>query len=433
VFSLGASSATFQQVPATLEAQTTHGNIWIDNSLISGSKSSPSFNAGNATVTAGTIANDFENAYTSDTTHFGTPHYSATAPGLHVVYETCNASGGVIGSSPQYIPEPANQRINVMILNSANLGAGVGGYFSEINYLPQGIINCFAASNSPSPVYSNEAPMIYIGWFQTHGATYELGEDLVRGTGHEFQHLINFTNHSILAIGASSVSYNGTEDPFVNEGLSMLAQDLAVNTMYPSVPFDSLDALNHAAAYLNAPQKFSISGFIGVDSSPYGNGSTVKYNCGGGCYGSAYLFQRYMRDRFGGDTYTRGMETSGVNGFANVLANCGCAETGAGLLQDFALAMSANTIGLTGQTAQYTFGTLNLRGGRYPSPLVGYQGPNLIGLNGFLLPPNSSGTETAPLGGFLFFALTSPGGEKFSITDSNPTAGFGLLGGLAQH
>jgi virginiamycin B lyase len=433
VFGLGAGSATYQQVPATLEAQTTHGNIWIDNSLISGSKSSPSFNAGNATVTAGTIASDFENAYTSDTTHFGTPHYSASAPGLQVVYQTCNASGVVSGVSAQYIHEPADQRINDTILNTANLGAGVGGYFSSINYLPQAIVNCFAPSTSPAPQYSNEAPMIYNGWFQSFGATYELGEDLVRGTSHEFQHLINFTNHSILASGASSISYNGAEDTFINEGLSMLAQDLAVNTKYPSVPFDSLDALQHAAAYLNTPQKFSVSGFIGVDSSPYGNGSTVAYNCGGGCYGSAYLFQRYMRDRFGGDTYTRGMETSGVSGFANVVANCGCAETGAALLQDFALAMSANTVGLTGQTARYTFGTLNLKGGRYPSPLAAYQAPNLTGLNALALSPNSSGTAAAPLGGFAFFGLTSPGGEKFSITDTNPTAAFGLLGGLAQH
>jgi len=434
VFAIGGGSASYQQVPATLEAQTAHGNIWIDSSLISGSNSSPSFNAGNATQTAGTIAADFENAYVSDTTHFGTPHYASTAPGLQVQYATCSATGVQTGSSAaQYIAEPTDQRIDVMVLNSANLGSGVGGYFSSLNYYPQSIVNCFAASNSATPQYSNEAPMVYVGWFQSDGAAYELGEDLVRGTGHEFQHLINFVNHSILASGANSPTYDGSEDSFINEGLSMLAQDLAVNAMYPSVPFDSLDALEHAAAYLNAPQNFSISGFIGIDSAPYGDGSTVAYNCGGGCYGGAYLFQRYMRDRFGGDTYTRGMENSGITGFANLVANCGCNETAPGLLQDFALAMSADTVGLTGQSAPYSFGTLDIRHGRYPSPLSLYQSPDLTGLNAMALLPNTAGTATAPVGGFAFFELSSPASEAFSVTDTTPTAGFGLLGGLAQH
>ncbi|HEY5258933.1 MAG TPA: hypothetical protein VIJ12_11215 [Candidatus Baltobacteraceae bacterium] len=427
VFAIGSSTGSFETVPATLEAQSTHGNIWIDSSLISGANSSSSFNAGNAQTTAGSIDADFENGYSSDTTHFGTPNYASNSPGRSVIYETCGATGTPIGSGAQYIAQPADQRINVMVLNSANLGAGVGGYFSSINYYPQNILNCITSQT----LKSNEAPMIYVGWFQANGASYELNEDMVRGTAHESQHLINFVNHSILASGASSASYGGTEDTFINEGLSMLAQDLAVNTMFPSIPFDSLDALNHAAAYLNAPQNFSISGFIGIDSSPYGNGSTVSYNCGGGCYGGAYLFERYMRDRFGGDTYTHSMETNGALGFANLVASCQCSETAPQLLQDFALAMAANTVGVTGESAQYSFGTLNLDGGSYPSQLPIYRTPDLTGLNARVLQANNTASGPAPLGGFAFFHSTA--GQAFSITDTNPTAGFGLAGGLAQH
>lgn len=437
IAALGSSGTTYQQVPATLEAQSAHGNIWIDNSLISGAASSSSFNSGNAQTTAGTIATDFENAYASNTTHFGTPDYPPTAPARQVSYNACDAAGNQLGTTvSQIITEPADGRINVTVLNSANLGNGVGGYFSAVNYIPQAAWNCSNSAASASPIYSNEAPMIFVGWFNSAGATYELGEDMVRGTAHEFQHLINFVNHSILPAAASSNTFNGSEDSFINEGLSMLAQDLAIDNLYGSnYPFDSLDALNHASAYLSNPQNYSVSGFIGIDPANFGgDGVTPHYNCGGGCYGSAYLFQRYMHDRFSGDVYTHGMETSGISGFANLVANCAsCGETGTQLLQDFAIAMAVNTEGMTAPTQAYSFGTLNLIHGAYPSPLAGFTAPSLGGAGVMTLGPNATGTGTVPLGGFGFMALTTPGGQTFSLTDTTPAQGYILSGGLVQH
>lgn len=434
-FGLGTGGGNYASVPATFEAQTAHGNIWIDNSLISGAHSSTQFAPGALSATVTGISNDFENAYTSDTTHFGTPDYSASAPGNQITnYPECNpGSTTPNGSSEaQYIAEPSDKRINVMVVNPANLGNEVGGYFDSGNYVPQAILNCLGTGSNA--VYSNEAPFFYVGWFdQSDGGSFELKEDLVRGTGHEFQHLVNFVNHSLLTTA-------GEEDSFINEGLSMLAQDLAVNNKYPSQAFDVDDAMLHATAYLGAPQNYNVPGFIGIDSAApfFTSGTpTAKYNCGGGCYGSAYLFQRYMRDRFGGDAYTQAMETSGLTGFAELSHNAtGVSETGQKLLGDFAVAMATSSAGITQGDARFNFGTLNLLGTYNDTAGTG-QGETftLTGVSMVAAPVNLLTAITPPIGGFEFLNLTGiPSvGEPVSIVDTSGGGSFGLVGGLVQH
>ncbi len=121
-------------------------------------------------------------------------------------------------------------------------------------------------------LHSNEAPMIYLGWFdQNDGGAYELQEDLVRGPAHEFQHLINFVNHALLSNDLSA-----SEDTFINEGLSMLAQDLALPRQYPSLTHDSLDAMRHADLWLASPQSYSLTGFSGIDPGKSARRSTAR-------------------------------------------------------------------------------------------------------------------------------------------------------------
>jgi len=430
IFAIGSSSATYQQIASTLESQGSHTNVWIDNSLLTGAKSSASFQGGALATTVAALDTDFENAYASDTSHFASPDYPDNAPGRAVMYATCDNTGTATGmGAAQYITEPADKRVNVLVLNSSNIGAGVGGYFSVVNYVPQALFNCSIGHGGTVPM-SNEAPFIYIGWFDANGATYELNEDAVRGTAHELQHLINFVNHSILPPGANSFAFNGTEDTFVNEGLSMLAQDLAVNTLNPTIPFDVADAMGHAQQFLSSPQNYSVSGFIGIDPMSWGgNGTTPHYNCGGGCYGSAYLFERYLRDRFGGDAYTKGMETSGVTGFANLQVNGGN-EPAAGLIGDFAMAIAVNSQQMTPPTTAFNLGSFNTRHTYMdqfgnPRTLIG------VASSPAAIPVNGSSGLTPPLGGFAFFGLTPSNGEAISIVDNN--GAFGLVGGLAQH
>ena len=429
-FAIGSSSVTYIQVPSTLEFQGAHGNVWIDNSLLSGTSASPSFQGGSLATTVAQIGADLENAFTSDTTHFASFDYSNSAPGVTLQYEAYDSSGNDLHHSDnQYIFEPTDKRINLEVLNSANLGSGVGGYFSSINYTPQEIWNYFIQNGGNTPM-SNEAPFIYCGWFESSGATYELQEDLVRGTGHELQHLINFVNHSILPTAASTYPFSGFEDTFINEGLSMLAQDLAVNTLHPTQAFDVADAMSHAQQYLSSPQNYSVSGFIGIDPASWGgNGSTPKYNCGGGCYGSAYLFERYMRDRFSGDTYTQGMETSQQTGFANLQANGGNAPAGA-LMGDFAVAIATNSQQITPPNSQLNLGTFNTRA-TYTDQFAHTR--TLTGVTSAItLAVNGSTSFSPPLGGFGFFGLAPNNGARVSVVD-NGTGTFSLFGGLAQH
>ncbi|HEX5275349.1 MAG TPA: hypothetical protein VFW34_08735 [Candidatus Rubrimentiphilum sp.] len=426
---IGSSSATYLQVPSTLEFQSAHGNVWIDNTLLG---SDPSFSGASLSTTVAQIGADLENAVTSDTAHFASFDYANNAPGVGLQYEAYDSSGNDLHRSDnQYINEPTDKRINLEILNTASLGSGVGGYFSSINYTPQEIWNYFIShptTGSPTPM-SNEAPFIYCGWFASNGANYELQEDLVRGTAHELQHLINFVNHSILPAAASTYSFSGAEDPFINEGLSMLSQDLAVNTLHPTQAFDVADAMSHAQQYLSSPQNYSLSGFIGIDPSSWGgNGSTPKYNCGGGCYGSAYLFERYMRDRFGGDTYTKGMETSQQTGFANLQANGGN-EPASALMGDFAIAVATNSQQISPPNAQFNLGTFNTRA-TYTDQLGGSR--TLTGVAAAItLSINGSTSFTPPIGGFGFFGLAPNNGSAVSIVDGTGT--FSLFGGLAQH
>ena len=426
--SLTSTTRTNVQVPSTLLAQSAHGNIWIDDSLIGGAASSPSFAAATLQSTVAQIAADFENAYASDVAHFASPDYSGTAPGLQPQYKACSASGASQGTTRGYITEPADRRINVLIVNGQNLG-GMGGYFSAANFMTQASLNCL---NSSSTAYeSNEAPFIFVGWFQNNGATYELQEDLVRSTAHELQHLINFVNHAILASGASSPSYNGNETTFINEGLSMLAQDLAIETMYGTrgVHFDADDALSRANVYLSNPGNFSISGFGGIDPASWGGNATAQFNCGGGCYGGAYLFERYLRDRFGGDAYTHAMETAGAVGSQN-LQNATGSSAGS-LLDDFALAMAANTLGVAPGTSRFQFGSLDLTG-TYADQFGGSKS-----LHGVYATPfsGSSISVQAPVGGFTFVAVPSvpSAGMPVQVTDGASVSGFGMAAGLAQH
>jgi hypothetical protein len=398
------------QIPATLLAQTAHGNIWIDNTI-----------AASVQGSIARIAADFENAYVSDVAHFASPDYSSNAPALQPQYNACSSTGAKTGTTSAYITEPQDRRVNVLVVNSPALG-GLGGYFSVANYMTQAALNCLNAGYE-----SNEAPFIFVGWFGGNGSTYELQEDLVRSTAHELQHLINFVNHGILASGASSPSFNGYELTFVNEGLSMLAQDFALQAMYGThgVNFDADDALQRATAYLDDPGNYSLSAFTGIESGS----ATPQYNCNGGCYGVAYLFQRYLRDRFGADAYTRAMEVSGAVGAANLQAITG--ESLGELQDDFALAMAANTMNVQSTDKRFNFGSLNL------TQHYRDQFGSTIALPGVFATPVSgpSTTVQAALGGFAYVAVPSipSSGMPVQVTDQASVGGFALVGGLAQH
>jgi len=147
------------------------------------------------------IGADFENSFTSDVRHFGSPNYTAAAAGNQGAgFGTCIATGASDGGTSAGFILPADNKIAVEVLNPASLGGGTGGYFTGTNYYPQSVANCIHGNGS---VHSNGTPIFYVGFFGTsYGGGYTdasaLSEDIPRGTAHEFQHLLNFVHHEVM-------------------------------------------------------------------------------------------------------------------------------------------------------------------------------------------------------------------------------------------
>ncbi|HEY0797864.1 MAG TPA: hypothetical protein VGD50_01870, partial [Candidatus Baltobacteraceae bacterium] len=295
---------------------------------------------------------------------------------------------------PILISPPNGQHV-VFVVNQNALG-GKGGYFDGINHFTQGVANC--VDGQPK---SNEASMIFVGYDAADTANFELNENLVRGTAHEFQHLINFVDHAVLPAQANY------EDRWINEGLSMLAQDLAVNRLYPSQTFDVADALYRAQQFLLAPQDYSLTAFTGY--SPGAN--AFQYNCSGGCYGASYLFTRYLYDRFGGDTFTHAMESGANVSYANLQASTGQVPTS--LISDFGVALMASNTGLT-TDPRFNFTAFNPYGS-----YVDQFGDNLVfqGVNTFSQAQGTSVAYPMFYGTFSYITAPSVGGAAVAVSD----------------
>jgi len=345
VFAIGSSTSSDVQVGATLEMVANNGYVWVDDTLIGTS--------GFDTAGLAKLAADLDNAYSSDTTHYGPTGFTASAPGVvNQGYFACDSTGTQTGTVPKYVVPP-DSKINAFVINSNALGSGVGGYFTSLNYVYQSAFNCLIGkpSSPGGPNYtaqtiphSNEAPMFYAGWDSNNSASFEADEDLVRGTAHELQHLINFVDHQLLNNVPS-------EESWLNEGMSMLAQDFAVKQKF-GVLHDADDALFRANQVTSAPQNFSLTAFTGIDPGK----TSPQYNCSG-CYGAEYLFQRYLYDRFGGDAYLHAM--LGTKTGTAALQQATGTDPHA-LIADFALALAASGSGTT-TDPRFGFSSLNLR------------------------------------------------------------------------
>ncbi|MDB5071025.1 MAG: hypothetical protein JWM87_2136 [Candidatus Eremiobacteraeota bacterium] len=387
------------QRPSTLKAVTAHGYIWVDDTL---------------TVLDPTaiqaIANDFENAYASDTAHYGSSSYTTSSPGLAgYTLPTCDTTGARDGGIVPYFITPTDNKIDVLVIDVANLGSGVGGYFSPANYFYQGALNCNIGHGytAASVAKSNEAPMFVVGYYTPNPDYFETGEDLVRGTAHEFQHLINFVNHAILNDG----SY---EDAWINEGMSMLAQDFAVRRMFPNTAIDVDDAGYRAGQYLAAPQNFSLTAFTGIV------GGAQQYNCSG-CYGEEYLFQRYLYDRFGGDAYLHKMLGLPLS-YANLQQATGIDPAQA--ISDFAVAIGASGTNAT-TDPRFGFTGISLR------DTYADQWGNQRNFLGPATVPLAAGTGAHMLGSFFYLNGDATAAGK-TVTVKDLTGAYSLRAAVVQ-
>jgi|GEM_PF-2026747 len=151
--------------------------------------------------------------------------------------------------------------------------AKVWGYFWGVNEFPRSYDN----------PYSNEKEILFL---TTVGAEEsDWLETIISTAEHEFQHLINFTNRAPKVNSGYELERYYTET-FINEGLSMVAEDIAIAG--PGKHNVQLDQ-DRVIPYLENPDADSLCtwGGFAVDYPP------------------AYMFMRYIVDRIGEENIQR--------------------------------------------------------------------------------------------------------------------------------
>lgn len=288
----------YTDITATLEAQGAHGNVWVDQKSINTPNEFPS---GSADFT--TVATDFDKYYATETQIFGSPFLKNSID----FTPQCDASGTTL-TGQDVVPDltgtsgdTTGQRIDIVITDVL-AGTGEGGYFFGGNNEAQQVLNC----QTPPRQVSNETFMFVMGgdnYLPTDPAqhlsqfneNYWLTTDVPRAMSHELQHLVHFTNKvlgNILAGGSGT-----QDDAFIDEGTSMLAEDLAANGT-------AIDTPRYSYSYMLEPADFALTSFTGYQPNPTSTASTTPpygyFTNTAGSYGFSYLMMRYVYDRFGG-------------------------------------------------------------------------------------------------------------------------------------
>lgn len=290
---------------ATLVAQSSHANVWLDDAAYRDPAVMRLEYPSGASDFA-TVAAEFEQIFAIETQAFG-PAYTT---GI-VNFQACDAAGAPLAVSPAR-PDTtgaSDPHLNIVITDRLR-DLGEGGYFFGLDLLDADEANCVAGQPKPAV---NGLPMIVVegdayaayngGATETYPANneaYWLRADMPQTIAHEFQHYLHFVNKYLQQHVANPDNPNaGTlDDAYIDEGCSVLAQDLVAQNSPVSRQSPAF-----VRAFLLEPNNFSLTAFTGyapnaLDSTsanpPYG-----FYRNTAGNYGYAYLFVRYLYDRFG--------------------------------------------------------------------------------------------------------------------------------------
>ncbi len=451
----GSTSGTYvcnTQITATLKAVSNHANVWVDNNSLN--------TAGEFSISGEfqTIAQRFDAYYGVETNAFGPAFYPSGQP-IDFQYSAakhqCDASGNAVpAAQEQPVDLTGNSGTSIdIVITDALAGTGEGGYYYAPNEFPQQLWNCFP---SPRPI-SNETSMFVVtgnnysavgSSAPTRNESFWLNTDVPRSVSHELQHLLHshYKYFRPIALGTGQGSF---DDAFVEEGCSMLAEDLATDP----APGQHIDTPRYSFTYLAEPSLFSLTSFTGYQPNPStGTGAYGWYSNTAGSYGQAYLFIRYLYDRFGPSALTTIYNTPGSDGSASapatvtpVLAAAG-GESFAQLYREFATAVSAQNT--SAATSPYAFSSaIVLRGNvDVPSVRTGSQSTRHLGFGG-PQPPETFSSSNVPNGvlsigpgttattllvdGGVLYLPSSNGGSGTTITVTAPGAP-GLEGSLIQ-
>ncbi|MFN2459366.1 MAG: hypothetical protein ABR591_01540 [Candidatus Velthaea sp.] len=331
----------FVDKPSTLVSVSNFAYVWVDNAVLNNA-------AYNLTQTQfDAVGTDFDSVYAKETALFGQAFVSASPTPS---FQQCDSSGRVIAPTP--VPDLSNTdpHISIVITNALESN-GEGGYFSLANLFNEAELECASPGNIE---VTNHTKMLVIG-----ADSYRSGPsgaaapdpsfwqnfDMPRSIAHEFQHYLHAINRYVNPI--FSLGQNGeVDDAFIDEGCAMLAEDLA----QPGNA-QSEDSAFLAFLYLFQAGNYSLTSFSGFDANPLDTSATPTYGFfhnTAGDYGQAYLFMRYIFDRFGSAGIARMFadrtpslpSSSPSANIAPILAASG--ESFAQLYGEFAAALSAS-------------------------------------------------------------------------------------------
>ncbi|MDB5026418.1 MAG: peptidase immune inhibitor [Candidatus Eremiobacteraeota bacterium] len=332
----------YLDVPASLQYVSLHGYVWVDSSI----DSSYNFSATDWQATG----NAFDTDYAIETDAFGTAFYAA-----NYQYRQCDASGATLPTAQWVAPvdlSGGDPHVSVLITRALE-NSGEGGYFYSDDLANDQELNCAYKGSAHAP--SNRLPLIVLEADKFQGGTGTIVDelfwrtsDMPRSLPHEFQHYLHYVNKVLIRnlVLNQSASF---DDSFVDEGDSMLAQDLVTGTGQEAL------ALESAFFYLLSPGNYSLTAFSGYDANPLDTSANPAYGFYRntiGNYGAAYLFQRYLYDRFGGKAalHRQYANTTAATSGGNVnpiMAEAANGETFAQLYGDFAAALAARNVAST--------------------------------------------------------------------------------------
>jgi hypothetical protein len=445
----GGTSGTYicnVTIPATLEAVGVHANVWVDNASLN---TLGEFT--NVPAEFQTIASKFDHYYAVETAAFGAAFY----PGGQPIQFSFNSTKGQCDPNGNPLPQSSWQAVDLsgaggtsidVVITDALAGTGEGGYYDSGNEVPQQVWDC---APSPRQISNNTSMFVITGnnysglgsGVPPHNESYWLNTDALRSMSHELQHLLH-SHYKYFRPIATGTGQGSFDDAFVEEGCSMLAEDLATDP----APGQHLDTPRYSYSYLLEPSLFSLTSFTGYQPNPSSNASTPPYGFysnTAGSYGQAYLFMRYLYDRFGPTALTTLYNTPGP-GVAPVVAAAG-GESFPQLYREFAAAVAAQSSPVA--TTPYAFSSAVVLRGNVDVPSVrsapfntrhlgfgGPQPPETFSNNlptGFLtLGPGTTATTFILDGGILFLP-SSNGGSGTSINLTIPGAA-SLEGALIQ-
>jgi hypothetical protein len=300
-----------QLITATLQAESTHGLVYVDNQDLTTISQ----------ATAASLLQTWEaEIFTRVTQVFGFPQnpYNSNGQG----------------------------QVTLLFSRTVNLIVGEGGYFFVIDLYPD-------SQTFPTlGLHSNQRDLLY---FSTNAT-----DAFRKGTmAHEFQHLINFSQHVFVFGGSMEVTW-------INEGLSMAAMDVA------GYGFQVGNTTPYASSFVQTPGSVSLWNWQNTAAD----------------YGAGWLFFRYLADRFGNQILRKLVQTT-LTGASNVETQTG--EPIGQVIGEEALAV-LNIAFQAGLTSPYTYTSIS--------------GSNL----GAALTLTAPGSTSINSGGYHFygFSISSP-------------------------